>query len=127
LFKETKNKERMLNEFEAELPRKKEWIMKSAIYKGLSKQMAQKVRSGNFDMHFTNEQIAERYSLIGDLFKSIYKLLSNHAHGMPFATSAQSNERGRGFENQAELSYMVLTLMLLNQYLSLIITKQVEL
>ena len=127
LFKETKNNENMLNEFEAKLPLMKDWIMKSAIYKSLTKQMAQKVRSGSFDMHFANEQIAERYSLIGGRFKSMYKLLSNHAHGMPFATYSQSNERGRGFENQAELSYMVLALMLLNQYLSLIITKQVEL
>lgn len=77
-------------------------------------------------MQFTDDEIADQFSLVGGHYKPIYRLLSNHCHGSPFATYSQSNERGRGFENEAEKDYMVLALQLLNQYLSRVIVSQVE-
>lgn len=127
LYNEFDAEKKVLEEFEAKLPQAKVKLLALPIYSALSKYKAEKIRRGNSAMHFTDDEIANQFSLVGGHFKPIYRLLSNHCHGSPFATYSQSNERGRGFENKAEKDYMVLALQLLNQYLSKVIISQVEL
>lgn len=127
LFKEFGADQKTLSNFEENLPKAKDALMSSPIYSTLSTHMAEKVRRGNTGMHLSDDALAERYCLLGGKFKPIYRLLSNHSHGAPFATYSQSNERGRGFENNAEVDYITLTLMLLNQYLAIVIQRQVKL
>lgn len=126
LYFERKDLE-LLKEFEEKLPESKAQLMASPIYAGLDKNMAKKVRSGNTDMHLTEEEVASAYGLIKKHFGFYYRLLSIHSHGSPMATTAQSNTRGRGFENEAERFYLALVLSLLNRYLSKALLFQTEL
>ncbi|WP_208665547.1 DUF5677 domain-containing protein [Pseudomonas thivervalensis] len=116
-----------LPEFEEKLPLEKAALMESSTYKELDKHMQNRVRSGNTEMHFTDEQIADKHRLAFGRFKPIYRILSNHSHGSPFATTSQSNERGRGLENKVENDYLELILLLVNRYLSKIIIAQAKL
>lgn len=127
LYKEFGADQKTLSEFDENLPKAKDALMSSSVYSTLSKHMAEKVRRGNTDMYFSDDAIAEKYVLLGGKFNPIYRLLSNHAHGAPFATFSQSNERGRGVENDAEVDYITLSLNLLNQYLAFVIQRQVKL
>lgn len=127
LYKEFGASQEILRPFEENLPQSRLEVMSSPIYSELSKNKAEKVRSGNAEMHLSDDEVAAEFSLIGGAFKPIYRLLSNHSHGSPFATYTQSNERGRGIENAAEKSYLVLMLKLLNRYLSCAIISQISL
>lgn len=127
LYKELGSHPEWLPEFEKNLPLEKALLMESTIYKALDKNTQNKVRSGNTEMHLTDEQIANEYKLAFGKFKPIYRLLSNHTHGSPFATTSQSNQRGRGIENEVEKDLLAVTLMLLNRYISKVIISQVAL
>lgn len=127
LYSESGSHHEWLPEFEERLPLEKALLMESPIYNKLDKNTQKKVRSGNTDMHLTDEQMADEHKLAFGQFKAIYRLLSNHSHGSPFATTSQSNQRGRGFENEAERDYLALVLVLLNRYLSKGIISQVKL
>ena len=48
----------------------------------------------------------------------LYRLFSNHTHTTPFAYYTISNKRGRGEENEAEISYLSITLDFCIKYLS---------
>ena len=127
LYKELGAGQEVLADFEKKLPESKAGLMASPIYSSLSRYMAKKVRQGNTATHLTDESIAEKHSLVDGLFKPIYRLLSNQTHGTPFATFSQSNERGRGVENDAEVYYLTLTINVLNRYLSIAIVSQATL
>lgn len=101
--------------------------MQSSVYASLDKNMAQKIRSGNSDMHLTDAAVAKRNGLITEHFEFFYRLLSIQAHGSSMATTSQSNSRGRGLENEAENFYLSLVLRLLGRYLSKTLLSQVDL
>lgn len=117
----------ILKEFEKKLPEAKTELIASPVYMGLDKNMMKKIRSGNTDMHFTDAEVADKNDLIKDHFGFYYRLFSIHSHGSPMATTAQSNTRGRGFENEAEGFYLALATCVLNRYLSKALLSQVEL
>ncbi|MBX6963910.1 DUF5677 domain-containing protein [Alcaligenes faecalis] len=117
----------VLKGFEENLPVAKAAIMQSNVYAALDKNMAQKIRSGNSDMHLTDAEVAKRNGLITENFEFFYRLLSVQAHGSPMATTSQSNSRGRGLGNEAESFYLSLVLRLLSHYLSKTLLSQVEL
>jgi len=117
----------ILKSFEENLPKAKAEITASSVYKGLGKNMAKKIRSGNADMHLTDAEVAKLTGLIDEHFGFYYRLLSIQAHGSPMATTSQSNTRGRGLENDAESFYLALVLRLLCRYLSKSLLSQVEL
>jgi len=116
-----------LKEFEDRLPKAKAELMDYPAYKALHKKRADDVRSGNTCMHLTDDEASLRFALLPGKFKQMYRLLSTHAHGAPFATSSQSDERGRGLENEIETAYVRLTLLVLHQYLSKAILNQAAL
>ena len=117
----------ILKEFEEKLPKDKAEIMRSPVYLSLDKKTAKNIRSGNSDMHLSDAEVAKTNNLISDHFEFYYRLLSNQSHGSPMATTSQSNSRSRGFDNDAERSYLTLVLRLLNRYLSKSLLSQVEL
>lgn len=126
LYSEKKDHE-ILKEFEEKLPKARAEITASSVYKGLDKNMAKRIRSGNADMHLTDAEVAKLTGLIDEHFGFYYRLLSIQAHGSPMATTSQSNTRGRGLENDAESFYLSLALRLLCRYLSKSLLYQVEL
>lgn len=97
------------------------------FFKELTKYYKNKITAGNADMHISDEMISRKNNLINDNFSFYYRLLSNHAHGSPFATTSQSDERGRGLKNEAELFYVTLIMNITNKYLSATIKQQIEL
>jgi len=117
----------ILKEFEEKLPESKAEIMSFQTYLSLDKNMAKKIRSGKSDMHFTDSEVAKKYGLIMNHFGFYYRLLSNQSHGSPFSTTSQSNERGRGMENDVERFYLCLVLRILNRYMSKTLLSQIEL
>ncbi|WP_353113654.1 DUF5677 domain-containing protein [Salinisphaera dokdonensis] len=127
LYKDIGYGPEVLGEFEVGLPEAKKELVDCSFYKKLKPHTRKKVRTGNSEMHLSNDEVAELYNLSFGRHKSMYRLLSNHAHGSPFATTSQSNERGRGFENAAERDYLSLCLMLLQRYLSRVVICQVNL
>ena len=126
LYSEKQDHE-ILKTFEGNLSKAKAEITATSIYKGLDKNMAKKVRSGNADMHLTDAQVAKLTGLIDEHYGFYYRLLSIQAHGSPLATTSQSNTRGRGLENKADSFYLALVLRLLCRYLSKSLLSQVEL
>lgn len=122
-----KHDHEILKSYEENLPKAKAEITASSVYRGLDKNMAKKVRSGNVDMHLTDAEVAKLTGLIDEHFGFYYRLLSIQAHGSPMATNSQSNTRGRGLENDAESFYLALVLRLLCRYLSKSLLSQVEL
>jgi hypothetical protein len=78
-------------------------------------------------MHLTDNEIAAKISLAGDEYGGVYRFLSTHAHGTPFATVSQSNTRGRGFDNNSERSYLNLLLPLVNLYMAKLLETQINL
>jgi putative NIF3 family GTP cyclohydrolase 1 type 2 len=115
-----------LKGFEEGLPESKAQLLEYPAYKALHKKRADDVRAGNVCMHLTDEEVSLRFGLMHGKFKQMYRLLSAHAHGAPFATSSQSDERGRGIENETETGYVYLALGVLQQYLSKAIVSQAD-
>lgn len=126
LYSEKQDHE-ILKSFEENLPKAKAEITASSVYRDLDKNMARKVRSGNADMHLTDTEVAKLTGLIDEHFGFYYRLLSIQAHASPMATNSQSNNRGRGLENDAESFYLALVLRLLCRYLSKSLLSQMEL
>jgi hypothetical protein len=116
-----------LEEFAEKLSKAKAGLMEYATYRILDKKRAKDVRCGNVSMHLTDDEASTTFGLLSGKFRQMYKLLSNHAHGEPFATFSQSNERGRGIENETETMYVQLILLMLNQYLSKAVLNQATL
>lgn len=127
LYSELNPNHEWLPESEEKLPLDKAVSMESPTYSKLDKNTQEKVRSGKTEAHLTDQQIADEHQLALGQFKVIYRLLSNHSHGSPFATKSQSNQRRRGIENEAERDYLALVLLLLSRYLSKAIISQVKL
>ncbi|HHF2906832.1 TPA: hypothetical protein ACVO3F_004440 [Vibrio diabolicus] len=117
----------VLESFKVGLPKSKKEIVESTFFSSLPKHMQNKIKSGNADMHVSDEVISKRYGLIKAQYSFYYRILSNHSHGSPLSTTSQSNIRGRGIKNDAELFYITLTLQILNRYLSHVISAQIEL
>lgn len=115
-----------IEEFEQRLPQARLEIVRSDIYKKLEPNLKRKIRKGYTDMYKSDIEIAKQYGLIGDQFGFLYRLLSNHAHGAPFSVYSQSNDRGRGEENDIDRQYLILYLMALVQYISKIIPIQID-
>lgn len=123
----TKPEHEILNEFKEKLPKALIEIKALPFFKELTKYYKNKITAGNADMHISDEIISRKNNLINDNFSFYYRLLSNHAHGSPFATTSQSDERGRGLKNEAELFYVTLIMNITNKYLSATIKQQIEL
>lgn len=114
-------------QLEINLAKDKAKLVEFEIFKSLENRSADDVRNGKVCMHLTDEETSERYELLNDEFKTMYRILSNHAHGPYFAKSSQSDKRGRGIENEVEIYYMWLSLQILNRYLSKAVLNQIEL
>lgn len=114
-------------EFEDNLPIEKQNLKEHPFLKPLSKEKAGKVLSGKESMYLTHKEISERINFNTEEFNTYYRLFSNHTHSSPLAYFTMSNERGSGKENEAELSYLTLTLHICIKYLSAVILDMTKL
>jgi hypothetical protein len=118
LYSEFKAQRETLEDFETNLPKDKEDLKNHSFFKALSKEKAGKILAGKEAMYLSHKEISEKISFKTDEFVPLYRLFSNHTHSSPFAYFTMSNERGRGEENDAEISYLSMTLDFCIKYLS---------
>ncbi|OOG44166.1 DUF5677 domain-containing protein [Polaromonas sp. A23] len=118
LYRELKPDAEILREFEIGLPKDKERLKKNAIFHKLSEGRQSELLKGRAAMHLTHAEIGESLPFIDRYFRPIYRLFSIHVHSTPMSFQAQSNERGRGDENEAERFYVTLAIQIILKYLS---------
>jgi len=117
----------LLNEFELNLPLAKKELKDHLFFSTLSKSKAKQILSGNKAMYLSNKEISERLPFKTDEFNLLYRFFSNHTHSSPLAYFSISNERGRGEENETEVSYLAMTLESCIKYLSATIIDMITL
>jgi hypothetical protein len=127
LFSELKVDKTVLQDFEKNLPKAKDDLKGHSFFNSLSKEQAGKILTGKAAMYLSHKEISTRVQFNNEEFMSLYRLFSNHLHSTPFACSTMSNERGRGEENEAEISYLTITLDTCIKYLSAAALEMVEL
>jgi hypothetical protein len=118
LYREWKPDAEVLRSFEAGLPKDKERLCANKIFRNLPERMRRDLLKGRKAMHLTHTEIGESLPFMGHHFRPLYRLFSNHVHSSPFSFQAQSNERGRGDENDAERFYITLAIQVVGKYVS---------
>lgn len=126
ILKEIGEDQATLDEFDRKLPTEKEWIVNHPIFISLSKNSASKIRSGTVNMHISDAEMAERFAKVSN-YTVVYRILSAHSHGNPFATNFQSNDRGCGFGSETEEYYLIIFLTFTSKYVARIILEQAKL
>lgn len=118
LYSDFKAGKEVLEEFEKNLPIAKESLKNHSFFKNIEKEKAKKILKGKEAMYLTSKEISERIQFDTDDFLPLYRLFSNHTHSSPLAYYTMSNDRGRGEENEAEVSYLSMTIDFCIKYLS---------
>jgi hypothetical protein len=118
LYKEWKPDAEILKSFEVGIPNDRERLRKNKAFRKLSEGRQLELLKGRAAMHLTQAEIGEGLPFIDRYFRPIYRLFSIHVHSTPFSFQAQSNERGRGDENDAERMYITLSIQVVRKYVS---------
>jgi hypothetical protein len=118
LYKEGGQGQETLSEFEEGLPQERAALASLPAFRSLPKALQSDLLKGKRPMHLTHTQIGNSLPFITGYFQPIYRLFSNQVHSTPFSFSAQSNERGRGFENDAERLYVTLSVQVVTKYMT---------
>ena len=116
LYKEQGAPEEVLREFEEGLPKDRAALAADPVFVALPKELRSRLLKGKTPMHLTHAQIAERLSFLNGQFRPMYRLFSNQVHSTPFSFQSQSNDRGRGFENDAERFYIIIAIKAVIKY-----------
>ncbi len=95
----------------------KERIKDNPLFKAFDHGLQKSILKGNEFMYLSREEISERLPFKTDETTPMYRLLSNHTHATPLAFFSQSNERGRGVQNEVEVDYICLCIDLVTKYL----------
>lgn len=117
LFKEFGASADVLNEFELNLPIAKEEIKNHNAYSIIQPSKVKGILNGKEFMVITHKEISEKIEFNTKEFIPMYRFLSNQTHSTPFSFFSQSNERGRGIENETEVEYIVMCIDLVTKYL----------
>ena len=117
LYKEIGIEDSQLRDFEEGLPLDKQHLKDNKIFQSLPEKYQSELLKGKTAMHLSHSEIHRRADILSDSFKPIYRLLSNQVHSTPFASQAQSDERGRGFENDTERYYIILIIQVVSKIL----------
>ncbi len=118
-----------LDEFELQLPIRKEEIRTNPLFNSLviDKNKRKSILSGSVAKYLSNDEIIESVSFKADEFKPLYRWYSNHTHSMPFATFSHDSERGTGRPNRAEIEYISTALDFVTKYLLIAIVDTIGL
>jgi hypothetical protein len=118
IYKEGRASQQVLATFEVGLPQDRTRLLQSPAFQRLPKELRNDLLKGKKAMHLSHSQIGESLPFMDRDFRWIYRLLSNHVHTTPFSFQAQSNERGRGDENDAERFYITLAIQVVLKYVT---------
>lgn len=127
LYKEFGASAEDLKEFETNLPKAKEDLKKHAAFHSIQANRAKGILNGVEFMTLSHKEISQRIELDTKEFTPMYRFLSNQTHSTPFSFFSQSNERGRGVENEPEVNYIIMCIDFVTKYLLAAITDMVRL
>lgn len=106
-----------LKEFELKLPKAKGEIKNHKAFSGIEANRAKGILNGTEFMSMTHKEISDKIEFDTKEFRPMYRFLSNQTHSTPFSFFSQSNERGRGIENEPEVNYIVMCIDFVTKYL----------
>jgi len=116
-----------LKEFEINLPKAKEEIKNHKAFSGIEASRVKGILNGTEFMSMTHKEISDKIGFDTKEFRPMYRFLSNQTHSTPFSFFSQSNERGRGIENQPEVNYIVMCIDFVAKYLLAAMTDIIKL
>lgn len=116
-----------LKEFELNLPKVKEQIKNHKAFHIIEANRVKGILSGTEFMSMTHKEISDKIEFNTKEFRPMYRFLSNQIHSTPFSFFSQSNERGRGIENEPEVTYIVMCIDFVTKYLLAAITDIIKL
>jgi len=105
----------VLDEFRKGLPSQRERIQRNSFFRTFPPKRQTVLLEGRAAMHLSHPDIAARSGILGKHFRALYRFLSNQVHSTPFAFLSQSNERGRGDENDAERAYTIIAMQIVRE------------
>jgi hypothetical protein len=107
-----------LTSFEKHLPEEKQILRDHPFFYHLTKHQQKSVMSGKSPTYMTKQELIKRLPFRTEELAWMYRHHSNEVHSTALAFHSQSNERGRGEENDAERSYIVFASWLVRKYLA---------
>ncbi len=127
LYKELGAPSKDLIEFEQNLPKDREEIKNHPALKMVNPKRVKDILKGKAFLCISHKSISDRIEFNTKEFIPMYRLLSNQLHSTPFSFYSQSNERGRGIENYAEVTYIIMCIDLVTKYLLAAIVDMIKL
>lgn len=118
LYKEGSLGAEVLSEFEARFPIEKEKLKAHRFFGELDAPQRKRALDGQHPTYLTRDQLIGRLPFSTAEFKWHYRLLSNQVHTTPFSFQPTGNERGRGFDNPVDRSYIAIGIQLARKYLA---------
>lgn len=115
LYSESDAPTEVLEDFRQGLPQQCDDLRKNNFFKALPVKRQKDLLEGRTAMHLSHPEIAKRSGILGKHFRPLYRFLSNQVHSTPFAFLSQSNERGRGEENDAERGYAIIAMQVVRE------------
>lgn len=126
-FYKEANKTEILAEFEQNLPNDKRKISEHPFFQKLDRKMQGDILKGIKFKYLSNKEISQRIPFDTSEFEPLYRFFSNQAHSTPWAFFTQDNQRGRGQENEAEVSYITMAIEFVSKYLIAAILDMIKL
>lgn len=105
----------VLEEFRQGLPQQRDDLSHNGFFQTFPVKRQKVLLEGKSAMYLSHTEIAARSGILGQHFRPLYRLLSNQVHSTPFAFLSQSNERGRGEENEAECAYTIIAMQVVRE------------
>jgi hypothetical protein len=115
-----------LSDFEKNLPKQKNQLKMHQFFTKLNKNAQKRALSGKSAIYMTTQELINRLPFKSDELLWLYRHFSNEVHSTAFAFSSQSNERGRGDENEAERVYIITASWTVRKYFSAAIISMSE-
>ena len=116
-YKESNQAQSILAEFEENLPKDMSELSDHPFMQNLDNKTRGDLLKGKNFKYLSNKDISERIPFDTSEFEPLYRFFSNHAHSTPLAFFTQNNERGRGLENETEVSYISMAIDFVTKYL----------
>jgi hypothetical protein len=117
LYQEFGQTSSSLEDFATNLPLDREKIKNNPLFLTLDKARAGKILKGNEFMCISRDELLNRMPFRTNEITPLYRFLSAQTHSAPLSFFTQSNERGRGLENELEVGYIIMCMDIVTKYL----------
>jgi hypothetical protein len=118
LYKESGTPEDSLTDFSINLPLARTELENNPVFKTLDKSRQGLILKGNEFMCVAWKDLLKKMPFATDETIPMFRFLSAQTHSAPLSFYTQSDERGRGLENESEVKYTILCIDLVTKYLT---------